>query len=119
MSSPARDLAPDQSVWVSVTEGGLISRATEGKTTPGSVAAPPAWLLQTHTRDTLYLVTENGDAAAVGVHTLPGTDNLMRAGNSIGIRLKNDDLFAVVFNLPQRKNTRQAGLPSRSPAGGW
>ncbi len=105
----ARDLAPDQSVWVSVTEGGLISRTTEDKPPRISGRAAPAWLLQTHTRDTLYLVTENGDAAAIGVHTLPETDDPDQGGEFHRLSaLKNNDLLAVVFNLPQ-KEERAAG----------
>lgn len=100
----ARDLAPDQSVWVSVTEAGLVSRTTEDKPPRISGRAAPAWLLQAHTRDTLYLVTESGEAAALGVHTLPETDDPEQGTEFHRVSaLKSNDLLAVVFNLPQRE----------------
>ncbi|NUM47900.1 MAG: DNA gyrase subunit A, partial [Anaerolineales bacterium] len=100
----ARDLAPDQSVWVCVTESGLVSRTTEDKPPRISGRAAPAWLLQTHTRDTLYLVTESGEAAALGVHTLPETDDPDQGTEFHRVSaLRSNDLLAVVFNLPQKE----------------
>ncbi|HNB50977.1 MAG TPA: DNA gyrase subunit A [Anaerolineales bacterium] len=100
----ARDLAPDQTVWVAVTEAGLVSRTTEDKPPRISGRAAPAWLLQAHTRDTLYLVTETGEAAALGVHTLPETDDPEQGTEFHRTSaLKSNDLLAVVFTLPQRE----------------
>lgn len=105
----ARDLAPDQTVWVSVTESGLVSRTMEDKPPRISGRAAPAWLLQTHTRDTLYLVTENGEAAALAVHTLPETDDPDQGTEFHRVSaLKSHDLLAGAFNLPQ-KEQRAAG----------
>ncbi|HLF87867.1 MAG TPA: DNA gyrase subunit A [Anaerolineales bacterium] len=105
----ARDLAPDKTVWVSVTEAGVVSRTIGDKQPRISGRAAPAWLLQAHTQDTLYLVTEDGDAAAIAVHTLPETDDPDQGTEFHRVSsLKSDDLLAVVFNLPA-KDVRAEG----------
>ncbi|GAB4579921.1 MAG: DNA gyrase subunit A [Anaerolineales bacterium] len=115
----ARDLAPDQTVWVSVTEAGLISRTTEDKQPRISGRAAPAWLLQAHTRDTLYLVTETGEAAALGVHTLPETDDPDQGTEFHRVSaLKSNDLLAVVFNLPQKEERAEGWFALTVSRGG-
>ncbi|NJN44373.1 MAG: DNA gyrase subunit A [Anaerolineae bacterium] len=100
----ARDLVPDQTVWVSVTEGGLVSRTPDNKQPRISGRAAPAWLLQTQTRDTLYLVTEDGEAAALAVHTLTETDDPEQGTEFHRVSaLKANDLLAAVFNLPAKE----------------
>lgn len=100
----ARELAPDREVWVSVTEAGAISRTPDAKPPRISGRAAPAWLLKAHTRDTLYLVAENGDAAALAVHTLPETDDPEQGAEFHRVSaLQSDALLAAAFNLPPRE----------------
>jgi hypothetical protein len=40
-----------------------------------SGTASPKWSIRVHTRDTLYLVSEQGEAVAVLVHSLAETEN--------------------------------------------
>ena len=62
---------PEKLVWLAVTPDGLISRSLDDKE-PGLVGKDaPAWLIQTSTRNTLYLVSEQGEAAAVSIHAIP------------------------------------------------
>jgi DNA gyrase subunit A len=69
------EMAPDLTVWVTVTADGLISR-TQEDTPPGSSGREaPWWLLRVNTRDTLYLVSEQGEAAGLPVHALPAVEN--------------------------------------------
>jgi DNA gyrase subunit A len=67
------ELTPDEMTWVMVSTDGLISRSIEDKLPRQSGSEAPERLLRVNTRDTLYLITENGEAAAIPVHALPET----------------------------------------------
>ena len=71
----ATDLLPEQTVWVSATSDGLISRTLDEKPPRISGTAAPRFLLQVNTRDTLFLVSEKGEAAGIPVQTLPEADS--------------------------------------------
>jgi len=64
------DLTPQEDVWVTVLQSGLISRTPPNKAPKGSGEAPLA-LLAANTRDTLYLITLKGRAASIPVYSLP------------------------------------------------
>jgi DNA gyrase subunit A len=99
----ARDLAPDKQVWVTVTPEGLISRTSQAKTPRLSGRKAPAWLSKVNTQDTLYLVAENGKAAAIGVHILPETNNPMEGTEFRRLSpFSGRDELAAVFNLPPK-----------------
>ena len=71
----ATDLLPEQTVWVSATEEGLISRTLDEKPPRISGTIAPRFLLQVNTRDTLFLVSEKGETAGIPVQTLPEAEN--------------------------------------------
>ncbi len=97
----ARDFAPEQDVWVSVMPDGKISRTLEDKLPRLSGSAAPGWLLRVNTRDTLYLVNEKGEAAAIGVHGVPETDSPTEGTPIPQISpLRGSEALAAVFNLP-------------------
>jgi DNA gyrase subunit A len=64
-------LTPSESVWVMINRDGLISRTPGDDTPRPSGWDVPDWLVRVNTRDTLYLVAENGEAAAIPVHAVP------------------------------------------------
>jgi DNA gyrase subunit A len=70
----AADLEPQQDVWVTVTQSGLVSRTPADKP-PRSFSEAPLAVLAANTRDILYLVTMKGRAASVPVHSLPERDD--------------------------------------------
>lgn len=102
----ARDLLLEQNVWVGVTTDGLASRTRDEKTPRPSGNDAPRWLVKASTTDTLYLVSENGKAAAVAVHTLPETDKLGdgTAWHKVS-PLRESDKLAAAFVLPSRRST--------------
>ena len=102
----ASDLLPEQTVWVGVTADGLASRTRNEKTPRPSGNEAPRWLVKASTTDTLYLVSENGKAAAVAVHTLPQADKLGEgtAWHKVS-PLRESDKLAAVFTLPSRRST--------------
>ncbi len=99
----ARDLIPEKLVWVVVTLDGLVSRTLTSKPPRLSGRAAPGMLMKVNTRDTVFLVGENGKAAAIAVHALPETE---RAEGGLPFYqispLRSSDGLAVVFNLPAK-----------------
>jgi DNA gyrase subunit A len=70
----ASDLVPDESSWVAVSRDGLVARVPDEGAPPRVGSRPkdaPVEILGASTRDTLYLFTSRGRAAAVPIHQLP------------------------------------------------
>jgi DNA gyrase subunit A len=97
------DLAPDKAVWICVTPDGLIWRTHEGELPRQSGSDAPAWLLSTNTRDTLYLVNEQGEAAALPVQAVPEAEDVQ---NGVPLHkvsaLQSEDRLAALFSLPPK-----------------
>jgi DNA gyrase subunit A len=97
-------LTPDHTVWVCVTAEGLISRTIDEKPPRISGTAAPKFLVQTNSRDVLYLAAENGETAGVPVHALPETENPADGNpyHKVSALTENDKL-AVLFTLPPKE----------------
>ena len=93
----ATDLTPVENVWVGVTASGKIGR-THSDQLP---EVQPRFMLQASSRDTLYLVNLQGQAAAIAVHTLPETSDF-EAGSLLykASALAPEDRLSFMFNLP-------------------
>ncbi len=101
----AGDLLPEQTVWVGVTAEGAVSRTRDGKTPRPSGVEAPRWLVKAMTTDTLYMVAENGAAAAIAVHTLPQADKLGEGTPWHRLSpLRQSDSLGAVFTLPGRRS---------------
>jgi DNA gyrase subunit A len=100
----ARDLLPEQQIWIGVTEDGLVSRTHDDKQPRQSGNDAPRWLVKASTTDTVYFVSISGRAAAVAAHILPQTDKLSQGTlfHRVSPLTENDSL-AAVFALPSRK----------------
>jgi len=105
----ATDIAPDKFIWLAVSPDGLISHSPEGLMPRLSGNDAPAWLIKVNTRDTLYLVRQDGMAAAITMHGIPETE---KPSEGIAIAtispLNLDDRLAVLFTLPP-KSERASG----------
>jgi DNA gyrase subunit A len=105
----ASDLAPEKQVWVAVTPEGRLWRTMDDKPPRLSGNEAAEWLIKVNTRDTLYLVAEDGVAAAITLQAVPEED-----GSSAGVHfaavspLQSGDRLAALFTLPP-KNERQEG----------
>ena len=97
------NLAPDQMVWVSQTSKGLISRTLEDARPRISGSTAPKQLIRTNTRDTLYLVTEDGQTASLPVLSIPET-NKPDDGAPFHLvsALTDKDKLAAIFTLPSK-----------------
>ncbi len=100
----ARDLLPDQQIWIGVTEEGLVSRTHDDKQPRQSGNDAPRWLVKASTTDTVYFVSISGRAAAVAAHILPQADKLSQGTLFHRVTpLTENDTLAAVFALPSRK----------------
>jgi len=104
-SLTARDLLPDQKVWIGVTEDGLVSRTHDDRQPKHSGNDAPRWLVKASTTDTVYFVAKSGRAAAVAVHIIPQAEKLSQGLLFYKVSpLQETDSLAAVFALPSRKS---------------
>ncbi len=87
----------------------MISRTTDDKLPRISGKEAPGWLVKVSSRDTLYLVDEQGEAAAIPVHSLPETDDLFQ-GLPIWktAPLHEGAALAGLFALPSRSSRNES-----------
>ena len=69
-SGSTAELVAAENVWVVVTRDGKIARL-QGARRPGLGRATPLLVVRASTRDTLFLITAQGRAAALQVQTVP------------------------------------------------
>ncbi len=97
------DLTPQGENWICITPQGLISRTDDGKPPRLSGSEAPAWLLKASSRDTLYLLAQNGECAAIPLHSLPSCS---RPSEGIPLGdvspLKDVHVLAAAFTLPPK-----------------
>ena len=121
----ASDLVPDESVWVMISPKGMISRTMDDKQPRLSGRDVAQILVKAKTRDTLYLVAANGEAAAIPMHVLPVSIK-PSAGVSFQTLspLSNKHELVAAFTLPprdERENdmylftTTYQGMVKKSP----
>jgi DNA gyrase subunit A len=102
----ANDLLPQQTVWIGVTDDGLVSRTTDDKQPRHSGNDAPRFLVKASTTDTIYFVSKLGKAAAIAAHMIPQAGKLSQgiAYNKVS-PLSDTDALAAVFALPANKSS--------------
>ncbi len=96
----ATDLLPEEKVYVSIQADGRVLRTHEDRPPRRSGNEAARYLVRASTRDTLYLVAENGRAAALAVHTLPEAESVPYFRISA---LSEEEPLAAAFALPARR----------------
>jgi DNA gyrase subunit A len=97
----ASQLMPEKDIWLVVTSDGLISRTLEDKQPRPSGREAPIHLVRANSRDTLYLVNDQGEAAALQVHSIPETDKPSEGAPLSKVStLKKEDRLAALFTMP-------------------
>ncbi|MBI3152010.1 MAG: DNA gyrase subunit A [Chloroflexi bacterium] len=100
-----RDLLPQQTVWIGVTDDGLVSRTHDDKQPKHSGNDAPRFLVKASTTDTIYFVSKLGKAAAVAAHLIPETNKLSQGSMYYKVSpLTETDPLAAVFSLPASKS---------------
>ena len=101
-----RDLLPQQTVWIGVTDDGLVSRTHDDKQPKHSGNDAPRYLIKASTTDTIYFVSKLGKAAAVAAHLIPEADKLSQGSMYYKVApLAETDPLAAVFSLPANKSS--------------
>jgi DNA gyrase subunit A len=68
------DVMPEEQVWVAISPDNRIARTNTDKSFRQWGIDAPKMVLRTTTHQTVYIVAENGEAAALHVHALPIAD---------------------------------------------
>jgi len=104
----ATDLITEQTVWIGVTADGIMARTHEDKAPRPSGNEAPHFLVRASSTDTLYLVSENGKAAAIALHTLPEIGSNGHLSDGIpyfkASPLTEEDKLAALFSLPAKRS---------------
>lgn len=97
------DISPAEMVWVGVSNDGKICRSHGESQLDLNGRDAPRWLLKASTHHTLYLVSTNGRAAAVAVHSIPEASQLNLGAPVYRVSaLTEEDPFASVFVVPPK-----------------
>jgi DNA gyrase subunit A len=68
------DVMPEKEVWVAISEDNHIARTDEDKSFRQWGINAPKLVLRTTTHQTVHIVADNGETAAISVHALPVAD---------------------------------------------
>jgi len=102
-------LTPSEKVWVMINRDGLVSRTSGDDPPRPSGWDVPNWLVRVNTRDTLYLVSTSGEAAAIPAHTVPETAKPSQGTHISKLTPFKDNVqLSSVFGLPPRENRGKA-----------
>ncbi len=98
-------LTPSENVWVMINRDGLISRTAGNDPPRPSGWDVPSWLVRVNTRDTLFLVSESGEAAAVPAHSVPEVSKPSQGAHfSTLTPFQKDARLGAVFGLPPKED---------------
>ncbi|GAP14426.1 DNA gyrase subunit A [Longilinea arvoryzae] len=101
----ATDVTPAQVVWVGVTSDGLISRTNNDELPRVSGREAPRFLLRADTHQTLYLVDQDGKAAAIALHGLPEVEKF---SDGVPVHkvspLDENTALAGIFSAPMQRD---------------
>jgi DNA gyrase subunit A len=101
-----RDLLPHQTVWIGVTDEGLVSSTRDDKQPRHSGNDAPRFLVKASTTDTIYFVSKLGKAAAVAAHLIPEAGKMSQGVPWHRVSpLSDTDSLAAVFSLPANKSS--------------
>ncbi|RIK48218.1 MAG: DNA gyrase subunit A [Chloroflexi bacterium] len=97
---------PHASVWIGVTDDGLVSRTADEKQPRHSGNDAPRFLVKASTTDTVYFVSKLGKAAAVAAHLIPEAGKMSQGIAYFKVSpLSDTDTLAAVFALPANKSS--------------
>ena len=98
-------LTPSENVWVMINRDGLVSRTPGDDPPRPSGWDVPNWIVRVNTRDTLYLVSENGEAAAIPAHTVPEVEKPSHGTHISKLTPFNGDIqLGSVFGVPPKND---------------
>jgi DNA gyrase subunit A len=112
------DVMPEEQVWVAISNDNHIARTNTDKSFRQWGVDAPKMLLRTTTRQTIYIVAENGEAAALHVHALPIADEPEKGTLVSSITpLTADHKLKMVFSAPMDTDEDEGYIMSVSRMG--
>ncbi len=97
------DLVSEQFIWVMLSPEGYLARTSEDRLPRLSGREAPALLLRANTKDTLYLVAESGETAAIPLHVLPPAEKPSEGVLFYKVSsLAEKERLAALFALPPK-----------------
>ncbi|MFU8826511.1 MAG: DNA topoisomerase (ATP-hydrolyzing) subunit A [Brevefilum sp.] len=112
------DMMPEKIVWVAVSRDNRIARSNEDKTFRQWGIDAPRMVLRTTTHHTLYLVAEDGEAAALSVQALPVADDPDKGVKVHGITaLDSSHRLKLIFSAPAKLSEDDGYVVSVSQQG--
>lgn len=95
------DVMPEKEVWVAITRDNHIARTNDDKSFRQWGVDAPKLVLRTTTHQTVYIVAENGEAAAISVHALPVAESPEKGSQiSMITPLTEKHLLIDLFSIP-------------------
>jgi DNA gyrase subunit A len=95
------DVMPEKEVWVGISRDNHIARTDEDKSFRQWGVDAPKLILRTTTHQTVYIVAENGEAAALSVHALPVAESPEKGAPITMITpLTEKHLLINLFSIP-------------------
>ncbi len=115
----AHDIVADATTYVQISPKGLVSRTQEGKTVRMWGSSAPGWVVKCNTRDTLYLVSESGETAAIAVHAVPEAE-LSDQGEAYFqlTPLSEQQKLSTAFSLPPQSELGDSSFVLTVSTGG-
>lgn len=102
------DVVPVQTVWVGVTEDGIIGRTADEKLARLSGKLAPRWIIRTTTHHTLYLAATDGRTAAITVPSLPEVENFADGASLHKVSpFEEGQEVAQIFSLPAKSEDEE------------
>lgn len=112
------DMIPEKQVWVAISRANRIARTHEDKTFRQWGIDAPKMILRTSTHHTLYIVAENGEAAALSVHALPVADDPEKGPKVSAIApFSPENQIRMIFSAPAEIEEEDGFLMSVSRMG--
>jgi len=112
------DVMPKETVWVAVSQDNQIARTNEDKTFRQWGIDAPKMVLRTSTDQTLYIVDEKGETAALNVHAIPVADEPERGTLISAITpFSSDAKLKEIFSAPLNRTEDDGFVMSVSRQG--
>jgi len=112
------DVMPEEEVWVGVSAENHIARTGKDKSFRQWGVDAPILILRTTTHQTVYIVAENGEAAALSVHAIPIADEPEKGPSISAIApLSSEKQLKAIFSSPPRLSENDGFITSVSRQG--
>ena len=117
------DVMPEELVWVAISPDNRIARTNEDKSFRQWGIGAPKLVLRTTTHQTVYIVNDTGEAAAMDVHAIPIADEpekgaLISSLTPFTAKSRLEFLFSVPTNVTEESgflmSVSQLGMVKRS-----